>query len=463
MLPKQPVSFVCTGMTFSLKREYLILLFGDVCIFALSLWLTLFVRYFMLPTWDMFQLHLVPFSLLFVAWGAVFFIAGLYGKHTRLFRNKLPTTIITAQLLNILIAAMLFFFVPFFGIAPKTNLILYLFISTALIVIWRLIFPRLRPTRQLKGVLIAAGPDAKELAEEINQDHRYPFVFSSIIDTSRIPVHEVIQRACRVAEDDDIVFVVVDYADQGVSTALPIIYDAAFHKKRFALIDIVELYQEVFDRVPLTLTRYPWVLDQVGASNAYDILKRALDISVGGLLSIISLILYPFVYAAIKLDDGGPLFIEQQRVGRFQKPINVLKFRSMSGNDQGEYGEGGKTKLVVTRVGKWLRILRLDEFPQLWAVIKGDLSLVGPRPELPALANQYSARIPYYNARYLVAPGLTGWAQIRHDAHPHHGTAMEETKEKLSYDLFYLQHRSLILDLFIILQTIRIVLTAKGS
>jgi len=451
-------------MSFIRKREYLILLLGDICIFAVSLWLTLLLRYFAIPAWEVLELHFVPFSLLFIVWCAVFFIAGLYGKHTRLFRRKLPATIISAQLINILLAAMLFFLVPIFGIAPKTNLLLYLVISTALIIAWRLgIFPRLHSSKQLKGVLIAAGSDAKELANEIDEDHRYPFKFEYIIDTSKVPMHEIIQKAVRVAEEDDVMFVVVDYADPAVAAALPIIYDAAFHKRRFALINIVELYQEVFDRMPITLTRYAWVLDQVGASHVYDILKRVLDVITGLILGIISLVFYPFVMLAIKLDDGGPIFIAQERVGRFQKPIKVLKFRSMSGNDSGQYDESGKTKLKVTRVGKWLRILRIDELPQLMAVIKGDLSLVGPRPELPALANQYSARIPYYNARYLVAPGLTGWAQIKHDAHPHHGTAMEETKEKLSYDLYYLQHRSLAVDLFIILQTIRIVLTARGS
>jgi lipopolysaccharide/colanic/teichoic acid biosynthesis glycosyltransferase len=135
----------------------------------------------------------------------------------------------------------------------------------------------------------------------------------------------------------------------------------------------------------------------------------------------------------------------------------------MSGNDSGNYGPHGKTQLVVTRVGRWLRVLRIDELPQLWNVFKGDLSLVGPRPELPALAEQYSSRIPYYNARYLVTPGLAGWAQTRHDRHPHHGADIAETKEKLSYDLYYLKHRSLFFDIFIILQTIRIVLTARGT
>ena len=451
-------------MTLVPKREYLTLLAGDICVFFVSLWLTLFVRYLAFPSNDLFWTHVVPFSLFFVAWLVVFFLAGLYGKHTRLFRSKLPTTIISAQLINILIAALFFFFVPVFGIAPKTNLVLYLFVSTALIVTWRLaIYPQLRSTKKFKGVLIASGPDAKALAEEIGRDHRYPFSFSYVIDTSRAPTHEIIQRACRVAEEDDVTFVVVDYADPAVSAALPIIYDAAFHKRRFALIDVLELYQEVFDCVPLSLTRYAWVLGQVGASRGYDVFKRALDVVIGAFVGVLSLVIYPFVMIAIKLEDGGPIFIRQERIGRFQKHIQVLKFRSMSGNDHGDYGQNGKSKLKVTKVGKWLRILRIDELPQLWAVIRGDLSLVGPRPELPALASQYNARIPYYNARYLVAPGLTGWAQIRHDRDPHHGTAMEETKEKLSYDLFYLQHRSLILDLFVILQTIRIVLTARGS
>jgi lipopolysaccharide/colanic/teichoic acid biosynthesis glycosyltransferase len=125
--------------------------------------------------------------------------------------------------------------------------------------------------------------------------------------------------------------------------------------------------------------------------------------------------------------------------------------------------EGTKEGLHVTRVGRYLRVLRVDELPQLWNIFIGDLSLVGPRPETPTLAAHYNARIPYYNARFLILPGLTGWAQITHDRHPHHGADVTETKEKLSYDLYYLRHRSLILDFFIILQTARIIVSARGS
>lgn len=451
-------------MTLVPRREYLLLLVGDIAILIASLWLSLLLRYFQTPTTDIFMMHLRPFSLLFVAWIIVFFLAGLYGRHTRIFRSRLITTILYTQIINMMIAALFFFFVPSFGLSPKTILALYLIVSFLLIFAWRaMLFTRLPRSKALKGVLIAHGPDAKALADEIAHDSHSTFSFDYVIDTAVSPSHEVIQQACRVAEEDDVTFLVVDFSDPAVGVALPIIYDAAFQKNRFALVEASELYQEVFDRVPLSFIDYEWVLRNLSASRVYDVVKRIIDIMGSLIAGVLSLVVYPFVMLAIKLDDGGPYFITQERVGRFERPIRIIKFRSMSGNDQGEYGTGGKSELTVTRVGKWLRILRLDEIPQLWNVFRGDLSLVGPRPELPALAAQYNARIPYYNARYLVSPGLTGWAQVRHDRHPHHGADIVETKEKLSYDLYYLKHRSLLLDLFVMLQTIRVILTARGT
>lgn len=449
------------------KREYLLLFAGDVLVFVLSLWATLALRYFELPSKELFLKHLIPFSLLFVAWAVVFFLAGLYGKHTRLFRSRLSSTLLSTQTINVSLAGLFFFSIPAFGLAPKTILVLYLVISFLFVYFWRVaLFPRLPRTllgRGLKGVLIASGPDAKALVEEVANDSRYSFTFGEFIDTATAPSYEIIQKACRLAEEDDTTFLVVDLSDKTFSAAHPIIYEAAFHKRRFAIVDIVELYQEVFDSVPLSLVQYEWVLASISASRLYDVVKRGVDIAGALLLGAISLLLYPFVALAIKLDDGGAVFISQVRVGRFENPIHLIKFRSMTGNDRGEYGESGKTKLSVTRVGRFLRNSRIDELPQLWSVLKGDLSLVGPRPEFPTLSGHYSARIPYYNARYLVTPGLTGWAQLKHDRHPHHGTDIVETKQKLSFDLYYLKHRSLFLDLFILLQTIRVMLTARGS
>ncbi|RJR13294.1 hypothetical protein C4585_02335 [Candidatus Parcubacteria bacterium] len=451
-------------MTLVPKREYILLFLGDVAIFAVSLWAALSLRYLEPATFDVFVRHLLPFSFLFIVWVFVFFVAGLYGKHTRLFRSRLPSIIFSALIVNVVIAALFFFLVPAFGLAPKTILLLYLLVSFTLIYIWRVFFyGRLRAPRKLKGILIASGPDAEALAEEVNADPRYAFFFEQVIDTTKAHSHEVIQRACRIAGEDEMSFLVADFSDKAFLAARPIIYEAAFHKNRFAIIDIVELYQEVFDRVPLSLVQYDWILSSVNTSPVYNTSKRTIDVIGAIAIGLITLPLYPFIIAAIKLDDGGSIFITQERIGRYEKPFRVRKFRSMTGNDQGEYGVGGKTKLTVTRVGKWLRMLRLDEFPQLLSVLQGDLSLVGPRPELPALAREYSAKIPYYNARHLVPPGLTGWAQIKHDRDPHHGADIAETKQKLSYDLYYLRHRSILLDVAIILQTIRIMLTARGT
>ncbi|OGG44650.1 hypothetical protein A2673_01435 [Candidatus Kaiserbacteria bacterium RIFCSPHIGHO2_01_FULL_50_13] len=451
-------------MTLVPKREYVLLFGGDMAIFVVSLWLTLYFRYLEIPSLELFSAHLIPFSLLFVTWVSVFFIAGLYGKHTRLFRRRLPVTIFYAQTANVLLAALFFFFIPIFGIAPKTILVLYLAVSFPLVFLWRaLLVPRIQPLRRLKGVLIASWGDAHALAEEVANDKRYPFTFEHVIDTSRVPQHEIIQHACRVVGEDNVTFMVIDFTDKAIAAALPIIYDAAFHKQNFTLVDIVDLYQEVFDCVPLSLVSYEWILAHTGSSRGYDALKRLLDIAGALTLGTLSLLLFPFIMLAIKMDDGGSVFIAMPRVGRYQRTIRIYKFRSMSGNDNGNYGASGKSKLMVTRVGKWLRILRVDELPQILNVLRGDLSLVGPRPEVPTLAEHYSARIPYYNARYLIQPGLMGWAQLRHDRHPHHGTDVIETKEKLSYDLYYLKHRSLWLDLYVILQTVRIIVTARGT
>jgi len=451
-------------MTLVPKREYVVLLAGDVLVFIISLWLALALRYLELPSREFFLLHFNPFTILFIAWIGVFFLAGLYGKHTRLFRNRLPSIILYAQAINVSIAALFFFLIPAFGIAPKTILVLYLLVSCPLIYFWRVnISPRLRASRTLKGILIASGPDIHDLAKEIAGDVRYPFGFVSVIDTGKAKSHDVVEQACRVATEKSINFFVVDFADKAISTALPIVYNSAFQKRRFALVDAIDLYQEVFDRMPLSLLQYERVLAGTGSSRVYDGMKRIVDITGALVIGVVALIMYPFVALAIKLDDGGPVFITQARVGKYQKPIRIIKFRSMTGNDEGAYGKSGKTELHVTRVGYWLRLLRIDELPQLWNVLMGDLSLVGPRPELPALSSRYSARIPYYDARYLITPGLTGWAQIRHDRDPHHGADIPETKAKLSYDLYYLERRSLLLDLYIILQTIRIVISARGS
>ena len=233
------------------------------------------------------------------------------------------------------------------------------------------------------------------------------------------------------------------------------------------IVDASKLYETLFDRIPLSMLGERWLVENsansLGNRRVYDSVRRLLDIVVSFVGGVISLLIYPFVILAIKIDDGGCVFIDQTRVGLKGKPVVITKFRSMSGNDHGQYGSNGTTQHEVTRVGKFLRGTRIDELPQFWNVLRGDLSLIGPRPELPSLVSVYEKEIPYYNVRHLVKPGLLGWAQIYHENHPHHAVDTEDTKDKLSYDLFYIKNRSLLIDLKIFFRTMQIILRRAGK
>lgn len=446
------------------KREYLTLLLGDVLTFGIALWLTLALRNLEVPSRELFLVHLAPFSILFAVWVLVFFMAGLYARYTRPRRARLPQVIFYTQTINMVLAAVFFFLIEYFGIAPKTVLAIYLAVSSILIFMWRVFaYPLVRPKERAKAILIGSGTEVEALMEEVNHDDRYPFTFDRTLDTDYAESHEAIQQLCRVIEEDDVIIIVADLTHPMMHAALPFIYTAAFGKQRFAFIDIADLYEDVFERTALPLVRYGSILKNITSPAGYDAVKRMLDAALASLMGLVSLMVYPFVALLIKLDDGGAVFVTQDRIGQYQKTIRIYKFRSMSGNDGGNYGASGKTKLQVTRVGKWLRLSRLDELPQLWNIIRGDLSFVGPRPELPSLVAHYSARIPFYDARHLAKPGLTGWAQLNHHAHPHHGADVEETKNKLAHDLYYLKNRSFLLDVYIMFQTARVVLFERGS
>jgi len=245
---------------------------------------------------------------------------------------------------------------------------------------------------------------------------------------------------------------VIDLRNEKVTPVLPHLYNLIFSGVRF--IDKYKVYEDIFDRVPLSLVNYNWFLENISSAShiVYDFLKRTMDVSISFVLGALSLLMYPFVYVAIKLDDGGPMFFVQDRVGRGGKTVKIIKFRTMAPDVPPQ----------VTRVGDILRRTRIDELPQLWNVLRGDVSLVGPRPETPNLAKLYEKEIPYYNVRHLIKPGLSGWAQTHQEKPPKFDVGYDETKTKLSYDLYYIKNRSFILDLKIALQTIKTILSRSG-
>lgn len=443
------------------KRESLVLFLGDVVCFLVSLWLTLFLRFGLPPSFPLYYSHLVPFSILFVLWTLVFFIAGLYEKHTVILKSKLPGIILNAEIINSILAIAFFYFIPYFGITPKTNLFIYLFVSSTVILIWRIYgFEIFGSRHRQNAILISSGEEMRELKEEVNNNNRYNLKFISSIDLDKTESLDFQEEILKRIYSEGVYVIAVDLRNEKVEPILPHLYNLIFSKVRF--IDMHKIYEDIFDRIPLSLVKYSWFLENVSVSSkvTYDFLKRVMDVAMAAVLGVVYLAILPFAALAIWLDDGGPVFISQERVGRNSKVAKILKFRTMTVDDGGK--EEKKNGNKITRVGGFFRKTRIDELPQLWNVLKGDLSMIGPRPELPELVKLYEKEIPYYNIRHLITPGLSGWAQLYHKNPPKFDPSCDETKIKLSYDLYYIKNRSFLLDVKIALKTLKALLSRAG-
>jgi lipopolysaccharide/colanic/teichoic acid biosynthesis glycosyltransferase len=445
-------------------RELFVLIIGDIIIFVVSLWLTLFVRYLEIPGGERLADHMGPFAIFTTVWVLVFYILGLYDKHTNFLKNLLLSRIAHAQIINVMLAGLLFFVIPF-GITPKTNLVLFLIISTLLLGFWRLRLVGLfAPHSRNKAIMIADGAEAIELVDEINNNDRYAYSIVRMIDSEMIQkTPDVESKLLQIIEREGIDIIVADSKGEAIKHFLPTLFDLSFLKFSFTFVDFQRLYEDTFDRVPVTSLQYDWFISNISQSSGvvYDAVKRTIDVVGAVLLLIPAGLLFPLIALAIKFDDGGALFYTTKRIGRYNTPITIYKFRTKNGFDSGV--QALKSTLVDTKIGGLLRKTRIDELPQLINVLRGDLSFIGPRPEIPELASIYASKIPYYNARHLMKPGLSGWAQISNFDVPRGGVDVERTVDKLSFDLFYLKRRSFILDVQIALKTIATIIMRTGS
>lgn len=445
-------------------RELSVLIIGDIIIFNIALWLTLLVRYLELPTLERLGQHVPPFLTISAVWLGIFFILGLYDKHTNLLKKLLVSRILSAQVLNVVVAGMLFFIIPF-GITPKTNLVIYLIISIILLTVWRLrMVPLLSPKQRHKAILIADGPEAIELVDEINNNDRYNYYFIRIIDEETLRnTSDFEHKIMSLMEREEVELIVADPRGESIKSFLPALFNLSFLHFAFTFLDFNRLYEDTFDRVPVNMLQYEWFITNISQSkkSIYDAVKRSIDI-VGALVLLVpTVLLFPFIAVAIKLGDKGVLLYHTTRVGQFNRPITIYKFRTKNGTDSGSAALS--STLIDTKVGIILRKFRLDELPQLINVLRGDLSFIGPRPEMPALAEVYAREIPYYNTRHFLKPGLSGWAQINNYDVPRGGVDVERTTAKLSYDLYYLERRSLLLDINIALKTIATIIMRTGT
>jgi sugar transferase (PEP-CTERM system associated) len=226
---------------------------------------------------------------------------------------------------------------------------------------------------------------------------------------------------------------------------------------------LASVYEEYTGKIAVENLRPSWMIfsDGFRKSTLLETVKRLSDIVLACVGLLFSLPLMLFATAAIKLTSPGPVLYSQQRVGKDGVLFTIFKFRSMGFNAEAATGAvwSVQNDPRVTPVGRFLRRTRLDELPQLWNVLRGDMSFVGPRPERPEFIAALICQIPFYGQRHVVRPGLTGWAQVRH----RYGSSVDDAQEKLQYDLFYIKHLSLPFDIYIILETVKTVLVRSGS
>ena len=415
-------------------------------------------------------------------------IAGIHDLDVALRPRSAVPAILTAGAAGLL-SLMLVFFVlgrPIFALQdegldltggalrspPRLAPMLFLAFTVACLIAWRYAASRLFRSQALRhrAMIVGAGSSARRLLEDLevlpNHYHLIGLVDDDpdkaslrlgplavlcdrrgLVETARrLEIHELI-LATTQALHPDLLRELIRCYELGI-----------------AVRPMPAVYEELAGRVPVEHLGQKWFLaafwTEIGLPGLAAAAKRLIDLGMSACGLLVTLALWLPIAVAIRLDSRGPILYRQERLGRGGRPFEIAKFRSMhpGAEPPGEAVWASPNDPRVTRVGAWLRRTRLDELPQFWNVFRGDMSVVGPRPERDSFIRQLERDIPFYRIRLAVKPGLTGWAQIRHP----YANTVEDTIRKLEYDLYYVRRQGLLLDLAIIVRTIGVVLTFRG-
>ena len=428
----------------TLKIRQIILIFGDIFLLYLSLFLALAIGFWGRLSSEIFLEHLLPFSILYLFWLIIFYIFGFYD----LLLLKNPLTFYAQFLVGLGVCLVLgitfFYLIPFFGITPKTNLLLNVIILGILVLVWRNFFYFLFSSHfQNKVAIIGESPQVEELVSTIQKNPQLGYKLTSFFGPEK-DIFEQIQEE----KIDTLILAENLMPDSPLAENL---YQCLPLKLNF--MDLAQAYEVICEKIPISFINQIWFLENLREREKgfYDKLKRIIDVVLASFLILLTLPFWPFITIAIKLEDRGPIFYSQERIGKDGKPFLLIKFRSMKKEAEKKTGAvwAEKEDKRITRVGKTLRKVHLDEIPQMINVIRGDISLVGPRPERPEFVAQFEKEIPHYHLRHIIKPGFTGWAQMKF----RYARSVIDSFEKFQYDLYYLKNRSLFLDFKILLKT----------
>ncbi|TAK04859.1 sugar transferase [Patescibacteria group bacterium] len=452
-----------------LKRSLLVC--GDVVVLYTSLWLAVWLR----GAIDggarfTFSDHVLPYSFVFALWLAAFSANGLYDLSLARNNLRFVRVFTTALGVGALLAIGFFYLTPVVAIAPKTTLLLHLAVFAALFVLWRIAANAFfsGALLRIRVLFVGENEEIRELVAAFRENPALGYdVAGVILDAAStwqpdgIPVlgrgFAELPAHIRNARADLVVLGVSPRSSPDLARHL---YESIFLKTRF--VDSIPFAETITRRVPVASITHVWFLENLreAEKRATDAMKRCADILLAALGGLACLAILPPVLLAMLALQGRPLLFTQLRVGRGGKPFKMVKLRSMvrdAEKDGAQFAEAGDKR--VTPVGRFLRATRIDEMPQLWNVLVGEMSMIGPRPERPEFVAELERAMPFYAMRHLIRPGLTGWAQIEFP----YASTIEQNLKKLQYDLYYIKHRSMILDAFILLRTVRIILGARGQ
>lgn len=432
------------------KLRAIIILLGDVAVLYGALTLTLVLRYGTNYFRQAFSDHLTPFSLIFAIWILIFYLNDLYNYPKLKDKTLLFKTILTAVVVNFFISIILFYLLtPLFLLTPKTNLIVFTFLFAIFDFAWRLTtlktfiggLPRVR--------LLILG-DSIAINEIISYLNANPQIGYDVALWLKKDIKNQDLRNLResIVRDKIEIIILPPYLLNKDPELVKLIYQLL--PMKIGVTTSTDFFETIFSKTPLEETEESWFIEKITARRRfYDPAKRIIDVILGIVLFIVFLPLMLISAVLIKLVSEGPVFYRQARAGRNGAPFVLCKFRTMRINHGGPLWTV-KNDERLTFIGKVLRRSHLDELPQIYNILKGDISFVGPRPERQELAEQYS-QLPYYEIRHIVKPGLTGWAQLNYRP----SASLEEAYEKLKYDIYYVKNRSLFLDFLILLKTIK--------
>lgn len=453
------------------KFNKTLLVLGDIAVLYVSLILALSIRYGGTPPQEIWSRHLMPFSIIFLIWIAVFYIAGLYDLAKFISAKEMQGRIIWAMEFAGIIALTAFYLIPYFIIAPKTNLFLDLAITLLLLILWRRNFlARLVKARKINALFFGLSKDIAQFISYIAKSPQLGYRVAAVMrlpDEDKenynlppeIPIFNFDHNLTDLIKTEDISLIVASSSIKQNREIIRMFYEIL--PLGISIIDFPRFYEMLLGKVPVSLITESWFLENLMELNkgAFENIKRWSDIVLAVLLGAMTAILTPLIAISIKIDSQGPVFYRQKRVGKNGKVFEIIKFRSMVKDaEQGKAQWATEQDSRVTKLGNILRKTRIDELPQLWNVLKGELSFVGPRPERPEFVETLKKEIPHYAMRHIVKPGLSGWAQINFP----YGASVEDAMEKLQYDLYYIKNRSLPLEFAIYLKTISTILRHEG-